>query len=65
MKLHCWKSRLEHLAETVGRDSKAYREVADGPEHAMTCMLERDHDGPHEWTPDGQIVFTVAPRGRA
>lgn len=37
----------------------------DGPRTddggGSTCMLERDHDGPHEWTPDDQIGIKFAP----
>ena len=28
----------------------------DAPGGGATCMLERDHDGSHEFTPDSQIV---------
>ena len=27
-----------------------------------TCMLPAGHDGPHEWTPDDEIVVAFEPR---
>lgn len=63
--LHCWKSRLEWIIETYGEDSDEYLSACVSPEGAMTCMLERDHLGSHEWTPDGKIIITVAPVGMA
>ena len=38
---------------------------ADGK--SMTCMAERDHRGPHEWTLDDVIVigFAKAPVGES
>lgn len=34
---------------------------------SMTCMLERDHRGPHEWTRDDAIAigFAKAPVGES
>lgn len=26
-----------------------------------TCMLVKEHDGPHEFTPDSQITVSLAP----
>jgi hypothetical protein len=59
-KLHCWKCKLEWLAETYGYDSDEYLSALVSEDGAATCMLERDHDGPHEWTSDGDIVVTFA-----
>jgi hypothetical protein len=28
----------------------------DGPDSDSTCMLDDGHDGPHEFTPDSEIV---------
>lgn len=61
-KLHCWKSKLEWLSETYGDDSDEYLSGLVSEDGASTCMLERGHDGPHEWTPDGEILITFAPR---
>lgn len=37
----------------------------DGPDTkdgcSQTCMLPRDHDGPHEWTRDDAIGLIFAP----
>jgi hypothetical protein len=36
---------------------------ADGPPAkdgmSQTCMLEDGHKGPHEWTPDDEVVVTL------
>lgn len=48
---HCWHdgpSLLEWIE--AGKDSYEYV--------GSTCMLERGHDGPHEFTPDDQIGIT-------
>lgn len=37
----------------------------DGPrtddDCGTTCMLPRDHNGPHEWTRDDEIMLSFAP----
>jgi hypothetical protein len=35
-------------------DRRSYYVDWDSP--AETCMLPDGHDGPHEWTPDSEIV---------
>ena len=40
--VHCWESEREWIEETYG---------------GRTCMLPEGHDGPHEWTPDDEIVL--------
>ena len=45
--LHCWEN-----GPTVGDD-----------EMSTTCMLEADHEGPHEWTRDDEFVITFAKDG--
>lgn len=44
--LHCWFDFDD--GEWLDDDTKT-------PSH--TCMLEADHDGPHEPTPDDKIVI--------
>jgi hypothetical protein len=62
-RVHCWKSRLEWLSETYGDNSDEYLSALVSEDGAATCMLEDHHDGPHEWTPDSQIIITF-PRRR-
>lgn len=55
--MHCWKDRAEYMEEYFGNGS---------PEHlsamyfelSATCMLEDEHDGPHEWTLDSDVLIT-------
>lgn len=56
--VHCWTDKLEWIIETYGDlSSHWYDYVArEGP--GETCMLEKGHEGPHEWTPDDQIIIT-------
>lgn len=67
---HCWTGRNE--VETAipdcthgGHDDwDQAMECAYGREQA-TCLLEDGHSGPHEWTPDSEIVVSFAPVGAA
>jgi hypothetical protein len=63
-KRHCWKSKLEWLSETYGYDSDEYLSGLVSEDGSATCMLERDHVGPHEWTPDGEIIITFSPHDK-
>ena len=59
--LHCWKGKVQHMEEEYGFGSTEWAEaVCEGD---GTCMLPAGHDGPHEWTPDDQIIvsFTGEP----
>ena len=54
--LHCWMGKAEWAEKKYGNWT---------PEHLdalyvnpSTCMLERDHEGEHEFTPDGEIGVT-------
>lgn len=46
-----------------------YRCWEPGPQEAdgmlTTCMLEGGHDGPHKWTRDGDIMFSLAQENRS
>ena len=54
--VHCWEGKGEWIEERFGFRSQEYLEyLAD--EDRCTCMLPRGHDGPHEWTPDKNIVI--------
>ena len=54
--VHCWKDYQEWIEETTGKpwyeqyDSLKY-------EHGATCHLPDGHGGPHEWTPDNEIMI--------
>lgn len=50
----CWKSNVEHAAESHGRGSAEYLAALD---QTSTCGLPKGHPGPHQWTPDDQFVF--------
>jgi hypothetical protein len=57
--LHCWKGRAEHIEELHGFHSMEHLQAAY-LDMSATCMLEREHSGEHDFTPDDQITFTVA-----
>lgn len=53
--LHCWAdgpSLLEWMEANPDADVEEYM--------GSTCMLEKGHDGPHEFTPDDRIGITFA-----
>lgn len=55
-KRHCWRdgpSISEWLEANPDSDIDSYV--------GSTCMLERGHEGPHEFTPDSHIGVTFAP----
>ena len=54
MAVHCWKDQLEDAEERFRIGSKEWAAVYDGP--GGSCMLPIGHDGPHEFTPDDQVV---------
>jgi hypothetical protein len=57
--LHCWQDKREWMARTHGEHSdEAIDTYMNGN---GTCLLPAGHEGPHEWTPDDQIVVTFAP----
>ncbi len=56
--LHCWKGNVEHAEELHGSGSEEWAAAFNDP---STCMLERDHDDSHEFTPDGNVVITFSP----
>lgn len=58
---HCWADQAEFVAATEGGDSLAWLEAW---RRNGTCLLPRGHDGPHEWTPDGEIVAEFVPKER-
>ncbi len=39
---------------------RCWEGAQDADEMSMTCMLERDHRGDHEWTRDDGIVIGFA-----
>lgn len=54
--LHCWHDGLtilEWLEANPDRDIEEYV--------GSTCMLEKGHSGPHEFTPDDCIGIAFAP----
>lgn len=57
--LHCWEDRGYWFAITFGwfSDEHIQAEYVDG---GGTCMLERGHDGEHEWTSDSDIGISFA-----
>lgn len=52
--LHCWKDYRTHLEET-GHEYSA-EHVATYYDGNKTCMLERDHEGDHEFVDDDSIT---------
>ena len=54
--VYCWKDYQEWIEETTG---KPWYDQEDPLNHekGKTCMLLNGHDGPHEWTPDDEIMI--------
>ena len=56
---HCWQGKGDWIAETFGENSPEYDAFVDERWSEggcdSTCLLEKGHDGPHEFTPDNQI----------
>lgn len=55
--LHCWQSRNDWL-EKHDFDTYAAEFFENKPD--CCCMLPDGHDGPHEWTPNDEIVVSFA-----
>ncbi|MBM4321578.1 MAG: hypothetical protein FJ125_16955 [Deltaproteobacteria bacterium] len=55
--LHCWQDRLDWVWQQGAKLGSP--EYLDALEHPATCMLPAGHEGPHEWTPDEEIVIEV------
>ncbi len=51
--LHCWHGNTEDLE--FGSDEWAEAFV----QGRATCLLPAGHDGPHEYTPDSEIVVDL------
>lgn len=61
--LHCWMGQREEIEERYGWGSPEWVDTwADGAEG--TCMLEKGHTGPHEYTSDGDILVTFSEAAR-
>jgi hypothetical protein len=56
--VHCWQGKREHTEFGSQEWHDTFLDDGDG-----TCMLDDGHDGPHEFTPDSQIIvqFLDAP----
>ncbi len=55
---YCWADKKELAEETYGYLSP---EHVDASERNCTCLLLDGHDGPHQWTPDDEIVVSFPP----
>ncbi len=53
--IHCWKDKAEDAEERYGVGSS---EWAEAHVEGGTCMLPAGHEGPHVFTPDGEIGVT-------
>ena len=56
--LHCWESESEWIEDTYGPYSIEKSEYYEREGCPRTCMLPLDHEGPHEWTADDEIMIT-------
>jgi hypothetical protein len=62
--IHCWEDGparcrvtgeiLDNEWKVCGRHWDSEKPCAIG----STCMLEKDHKGPHQWTPDDGISIS-------
>lgn len=59
--VHCWKGNVEDIEERFGQHSPEHLRTYEPDFVGGTCMLLDGHDGPHEFTPDGDIRITFAP----
>lgn len=50
---HCWMSRYEYM-QSIGQELDY---LADPGPVPQTCMLQANHDGPHEWTDNDKILL--------
>ena len=60
---YCWEgiNQMSFLMGDLG-DTDDARLLEDHPsEMGFTCLLQAEHTGSHEWTPDSQIMITFAP----
>lgn len=53
---HCW---ADYRSEPPEGSPEWWRRRA---QPNATCLLPDRHRGPHEWTPDDQIIVTFPPR---
>jgi len=53
--LHCWAGKADQYE--IGAD-----EWAEAMAHPATCLLPDGHDGPHDWTPDEEIIIEFPPK---
>jgi hypothetical protein len=60
--LHCWKDRAADIQERFGLHSPEHIETYMDDFVSGTCMLEADHEGEHEFTPDSEIRVTFPER---
>lgn len=51
IKVHCWADYME----TLPFGSQEWIDCIVEDKNA-SCLLEHGHEGPHEWTPDKEIV---------
>lgn len=64
--LHCWED-----GPRVDRGARDEADPYDDGTVSTTCLLARDHAGPHDWTPDDKVIIgfpasrsvVTAPRG--
>lgn len=54
--LHCWKDKSQAAEEEHGWGSEQYWDAVVAN---CTCFLLDGHAGPHEWTPDSEIVISL------
>jgi len=57
IKVHCWKDKGDWIAEKHGVSSDEWIHFMMTGESA-TCMLEKDHQGEHQWTSDEDITVS-------
>jgi hypothetical protein len=59
--LHCWQGNVEEAERLHGFASDEWAEAMNRP---STCMLARDHAGPHKWMFDGDICVSFSATAR-
>jgi len=55
----CWTDYLDWCEKTYGPNSEQEAETYFTGN--KTCLLPQGHEGPHEWTPDEEILVAFKP----
>ena len=52
----CWQGHRDQFEVGTDEYIQSWIDYPDG----ATCLLPEGHEGPHEWTPDDQILISFS-----